>query len=303
MKPNTRLDPDLVENRSSFTDPFFQRFDPHPAATPLRLGGDLSKTYSFPTFYADVTCAIAIFLCNWQRAAEIMPHPSMKPVNMPGGRSVVLFSCYEYKTVMNLAPYNEIAMTIPIMVNARFSPPLLPLILDFRKKGYYVFSMPVTSLENQIRGTTIWGLPKIVEEIDISTEGSHCTTVARDDSGEAYFELSVPKNGASRHFDETGFLYTMLDGQLAKSQTSFKGDFAVTTNPSLLWRSGKQADQPVLKLGVSSRAEVLRALEIEEVAFQFRYAESMNSCFELPLNTDRDAGRSSGGAQGSTTLQ
>lgn len=44
----------------------------------------------------------------------------------------MLFSCYEYKNVMNLAPYNEIAMTIPIMVNAGFSPPLLPLIMNFR---------------------------------------------------------------------------------------------------------------------------------------------------------------------------
>jgi len=31
----------------------------------------------------------------------MMPHPSMKPVKMPGGRSVVLFSCYEYRNVMN----------------------------------------------------------------------------------------------------------------------------------------------------------------------------------------------------------
>ncbi len=283
MKPNTHLDPGLVDNRSAFTNAFFQRFDLRPAPTPLKLKEDISKTYSFPTFYSDVSCAIAIFLCSRERAAAIMPHPSMKPVKMPGGRSVVLFSCYEYKNVMNLAPYNEIAMTIPIMVNAGYSPPLLPLIMDFKKKGYYVFSMPVTSLENQIRGTKIWGLPKIVEEIDISTEGSHCTTTARDDYGDVYFELSVPKAGGTKHFDETGHLYSVLDGHLTKSQTNFKGDFAVNTNPTLLWKSGQQAETPVLRLGASSRAEDLRALKIEEVAFQFRYAKSMNSSFDLPL--------------------
>jgi len=283
MKPNTRLEPSLVDNSSSFTDPFFQRFTLRPAPTPLELREGLSKTYSFPTLYADVTCAIAIFLCSWERAAAIMPHPSMKPVKMPGGRSVVLFSCYEYKNVMNLAPYNEIAMTIPIMVNAGYSPPLLPLVMDFKKKGYYVFSMPVTSLENQIRGEKIWGLPKIVEDIDISTEGSHCTTIAKDDRGEVYFELSVPKTGSTKHFDETGHLYSMLDGQLTKSQTNFQGAFAVTTNPSLLWKQGQRPDRPTLRLGTSSRADDIRALKIEEVAFQFRFAESMNSCFDLPL--------------------
>ena len=282
MKPNTRIDPELVDNLSSFTDSFFQRFALRPAPTPLELREGVSKTYSFPTFYADVTCAIAIFLCSWERAAAIMPHPSMRPVKMPGGRSVVLFSCYEYKNVMNLAPYNEIAMTIPIMVNASFSPPLLPLIMDFKKKGYYVFSMPVTSLENQVRGTKIWGLPKVVEEIDISTEGSLCTTTATDEGGEIYFELSVPTTGSTKHFDETGHLYSMLDGQITKSQTNFKGDFAVNTNPSLLWNPGQQAETPALKIGASSRADILRSLKISDAAFQFRYAESMNSCFDLP---------------------
>ena len=283
MKPNTHIDDGLVDNAASFTDPFFQRFKPRPAPSPLELGEGLSKTYSFPTFYADVTCAIAIFLCDYGRAEAILPHPSMKPVKMPGGRSVVLLSCYQYKNVMNIPPYNEIAMTIPIMMNAGYVPPLLPLVMEFKKKGYYVFSMPVTSLENQIRGTKIWGLPKIVEEIDISTEGESCTTVARDESGEVYFELSVPKAGTAKHFDEIGFLYSMLDGQLLKSQTNFKGDFVVSTNPSLLWKKGQQAESPALKLGSSSRADDLRSLQIEEVAFQFRFAESMNSCFDLPL--------------------
>jgi hypothetical protein len=283
MKPNTQIDKGLVDNAASFTDPFFQRFAPRPAPSPLELREGLSKTYSFPTFYADVTCAIAIFLCDSSRAQAILPHPSMKPVAMPGGRSAVLLSCYQYKNVMNIAPYNEIAMTIPVMVNAGYTPPLLPLVMDFKKKGYYVFSMPVTSLENQIRGTKIWGLPKIVEEIDVSTEGESCTTVARDENGEVYFELSVPKAGSGKHFDETGFLYSMLEGQLLKSQTNFKGDFAVNTNASLLWKKGQRAESPALKLGSSSRADVLKSLQIEEVAFQFRFAESMNSCFDLPL--------------------
>jgi hypothetical protein len=283
VKPNNHIDDSLVDNAASFSDPFFQRFEVRPAPQPLELRKGLSKTYSFPTFYADVMCAIAIFLCDAGRAEAILPHPSMKPVRMPGGRAVVLFSCYQYRNVMGLAPYNEIAMTIPIMVGAGYTPPLLPLVMDFKKKGYYVFSMPVTSLENQIRGVKIWGLPKIVEEIEISTEGSHCTTVARDERGAAYFELSVPKAGASKHFDEAGHLYSMLDGQLLKSRTNFKGDFTVTTNPSQLWQKGRRADAPALKLGSSPRADVLRDLQIEEAAFQFRYAESMNSCFDLPL--------------------
>ena len=284
MKPNTSLVPGLLDNEADFTDPFFERFTVRRAPTALELADGLSKSYSFPTFYADVTCAIAIFLCDYQRACAMMPHPSMKPVTMPRGRAVVLVSCYEYKKVMNIAPYNEIAMTIPVMVDG-WAPPLLPLVMDLDKKGYYVFSMPVTSLENQIRGTGIWGLPKIVEEIDITIGDGRHTTVARDADGEVYFELTVPTTGTPKHFDESGTLYTLLDDTLLKSQTSFKGDFNVTTNPSLLWSKGRPSGNPALKLGTSPRADALKALELEETVFQFRFATRMNSCFDLPEST------------------
>ncbi len=284
MQTNTRLEPGLIDNTGDFTNPFFTRFELRPAPTPLELANGVSKTYSFPTFYADVTCAIAIFLCDFRRAQEMMPHPSMQPVRMPRGRAVVLLSCYEYKKVMNVAPYNEIAMTIPVMVDG-WAPPVLPLVMNLSKQGYYVFSMPVTSLENQIRGTRLWGLPKIVEEIDIATEEGRCTTVARDGNGDVYFELTVPTAGSRKHFDETGHLYTLLDGRLLKSRTCFKGDFTVTTSAGALWKKGRKATTPALKLGASPRADALRKLDIEETAFQFRFASSMNSCFDLPLES------------------
>lgn len=283
MQTNTRLDPALIDNADRFTDPFFDRFELRPAPSPLALTDEISKTYSFPTFYADVTCAVAIFLCDRDRARAMMPHPSMRPVKMPGGRSVVIFSCYEYKNVMNIAPYNEIAMTIPVMVGDGWAPPLLPLVVDFKRNGYFVFSMPVTSLENQIRGTSIWGLPKIVEEIDVSTDGDSCTTVAKDDRGETYLELRVPKAGSAKHFDETGYLYSVRDGELLKSRTCFKGDFTVTTDLGLLWKKRRPASAPVLRLGDSPRADTLRALKIEPAPFQLRFCPSMNSCFDLPL--------------------
>lgn len=283
MQPNSRLAPDLVDNADRFTDPFFRRFRLRPAPAPLQLTDDIAKTYSFPTFYADVTCAVGIFLCNRERARALLPHPSMEPVKMPGGRAVVLFSCYEYKNVMNLAPYNEIAMTIPIMVGSGWAPPVLPLVMDLKGKGYCVFSMPVTSLENQIRGTTIWGLPKIVEAIAIDTEGDACTTRAADEHGEVYFELTVPKAGKSKHFDETGILYSVRDGELLRSRTCFEGDFTVSTRADLLWKTPPPPASPALRLGGSPRADVLRTLDIEPTAFQFRFSPSMNSCFDLPL--------------------
>ena len=284
MQPNTTIEPGFVDNADQFGGPFFERFTLRPAPDPLELADGIAKTYTFPTFYADVSCAIAIFLCDYERARALLPHPSMRPVRMPRGRAVVLFSCYRYRKVRQLAPNHEIAMTLPIMVGG-WAPPVLPLALDLAKKGYFVFSMPVTSLENQIRGTRLWGLPKVVEAIEIADDGERCTTVARDEGGEPYFELQVPTGGSPKHFDECGHLYTLLDGRLLKSRTCYTGDFRVTTTPALLWRRGRPSTQPLLKLGASPRADVLRSLAIEPEPFQLRYCSSMNSCFDLPIGT------------------
>ena len=282
MSPNFIIEKELINNEHLFQDAFFKRFQLRYADTPLRLNDQISKNYQFPTFYGNVTCAMAIFFCNYERALAMMPHPSMKPINGTRGRALVAFSCYEYKNVLNIPGYNEIAMTIPVMVDGAFNPPLLPLVMkSFSKAGYYVFSMPVTSQENQLRGTKIWGLPKVTEDIDVQVNGNYCVTTAKDDTGKNYFELKVPTSGKLQHLDETGYLYSVLDGKRLKSQTNFKGDFYINKHINLIWKKNQKSETQWLKLNDSPRAAALRSLQIEESPFQFRFCKSMNSCFDL----------------------
>jgi len=284
MQPDHTITPELVNNRGRFNSPFFDRFTLRPAPQPLQLTDSIAKDFLFPTLYNNVSCAIGIFMCSYDRAKAMLPHPSMRPVRMPGGRAVVIFSCYEYNEVLGMKPYNEIAMTIPILIGRGIDIPLLPLISKaFKNFGYHVFSMPVTSLENQLRGTRIWGIPKVVERIDVVVNDSHSTTTAFDDAGREYFRLSVPTKGTRQHFDETGHLYSILNGNLLKAQTNFKGDFAVNKQLNLLWNKGKKARTPLLTLGDSPRAEMLKALELEQCAFQTRYCPAMQACFDLPM--------------------
>ena len=105
----------------------------------------------------------------------------------------------------------------------------------------------------------------------------------RDGDGQPYLELTVPTTGSSKHFDECGHLYTVLDGRLLKSRTCYRGEFQVRTHPGALLGARRHTDRPALVLGDSPRADTLRALEIEPEPFQVRYCPSMNSCFDLPL--------------------
>ncbi len=276
MKATREYNKELVKNDHLFKDSFYSRFKLRPGE--LQLDKNTRKTYLFPTFYGDVTTAIAIFTCSYKKAKELMPHSKIKPVALMPGKALVIFSCYEYKNVLGIPGYNEIAMTIPVMVDPKVNVPALPMVMDsvFKKFGYYVFSMPVTSYENQLRGLGFWGLPKIVEDIDIFEKKKECVTVARDEMGSKYFELRVPMEGKPTEFDVTSNLYSVLDNNLLQAETNFKAVFNVN--------KGKQvsSDEKWLKLYDTPRGRILKNLEIDDKPFQFRFAKGMTACFDLP---------------------
>jgi len=283
MDTNLKITEQLVPNEDKFNNDFFKRFKLRHRDTPLQLNDTVAKNYLFPTFYADASCSIAIFHCDYKAAKAMMPDPSMEPVKMTKGRSLVIFSCYEYRNVMNVAPYNEIAMTIPVMTDGGINIPVLSMLLGDKQKkfGYYVFNMPVTSLENRIRGRKIWGLPKDTECIDIEQDGQFSTIKASIDGAEPYVELKVPMTGSSQNFDIKSNLFSVLDNSRLTSMTQFEGQFAITKNMATLFKKSPTTSIGTLKIGQGPKADQLRALKIEGQAFQFRYSQSMNACFDL----------------------
>jgi hypothetical protein len=175
-------------------------------------------------------------------------------------------------------------MIIPTLSKPALNVPLLPMIMPglFSSFGYYVFSMPVTSLENQIRGVKIWGLPKVVQQIDIEEKDGLCTTKAYEESGEGpYFELSVPTAGKPKSFNQASDIFSMLEGNFKRSQTQFKGDFQVNEFKQTLRNPNLKPDKPCLILGDSPSGKRLQELEIAPHPFQFRYCKNSKSMFDL----------------------
>lgn len=289
MKPTMDIPASMLDNLHEFTGDFFGRFTLRPMPVPLKLNSSVSKTYQFPTFYGDVTCAMAIFLCDYGKAEALVArelHPLVKPVRMTKGRAIVAFSCYEYRKVMNVRPYNEIAVAIPVMVNTSFRPPLVPMIIDkFSHFGYYIAAMPVTSEENRIRGNNIWGLPKVTREIDITLSGNDCVTVAKESDGTPYLKIIVETDGSPSGFDVSSNLYSKLDGTILQSETNFKSVFRVKKFMNLLFKKNAEPSRQYLEIGNTASAKILRELDIERHPFQFRYAGGVSSCFDLPNDT------------------
>jgi len=289
MKASMNIPAEMPDNGKDFSNDFFRRFTLRPMASPLVLPGGISRQYLFPTFYGDVTCAMAVFLCDYKKAEALVArelHPLVKPVGATRGRAIVAFSCYEYRNVMNVRPYNEVAVAIPVMVNTPFRPPLLPMIMGgFTRFGYHIAAMPVTSEENRIRGNEIWGLPKVTREIDIDLEGTDCVTTAKELDGTTYLQIVVETDGTPTEFDVSSFLYTRHGGVIMRSETRFNSVFNVKKHMGLLVKKGKSAPRSYLEIGDTPSGKPLRDLDIEEHPFQFRFARGMSSCFDLPETT------------------
>ncbi|HNY64127.1 MAG TPA: 2-dehydropantoate 2-reductase [Deltaproteobacteria bacterium] len=286
MKATWDIPQEMLDNVGEFNNDFYRRFSLRRAPKPLKLTDSVSKDYLFPTFYGDVSCAMAVFMCSYDKAAALLREqlsPQIVPVRMTCGRALVAFSCYEYRKVLGVRPYNEIAIAIPVMVDPGVNVPVLPMITgSFSRFGYYIAGMPVTSRENTLRGRKIWGLPKVTQDIDIDCQGGECLVKAYDEKGEAYLKLRIPMDGEPTDFDVSSYLYTQMDGRLLQNRTDFKATFNVKKNMGLLAKKGVKADRPFMELGSTSFAPMLERLEIEEVPFQTRYAERMSSCFDLP---------------------
>ena len=276
MKILEQFDGSLLANDDKFQDTFFKRFNLKKRS--IRLNTDIEKEYYFPTLYGDVTCCQAIFLCSLDAAKALMPHPSVRPVRALKNHAVMAVSCYEYKNVLGIPPYNEIAFTIAVNVEKKKDSVLLPLMRN-SFSGYFVFSMPVTSRENCLRGNVIWGLPKVTQEIDIDAAGGE-VLVRAFENGEEYFRLRVPKKGKPTPMDETTWLFPKLDGVVHKAQTNFKGDFLIAKNLSVLLNPAKVPAEPYVSIGDTPCGQSLKNLQVCPTPLQTRYVEHMNACFD-----------------------
>jgi len=277
------FDASLVENGAEFQTDFYRAFRMRNAETPLRLDDKVTRNYLFPTLYGDVTVSIAMFFCSLKAAKKLMPDSEMLPVDMGQGRSVVIISSYHYGKVRGIGSYNEIAMSIPVLMGSKQYIPTLPMLFsDFNQLGYYVFSMPVTTLENKLRGVKLWGLPKVVQEINLRPEGNDYVTEALEESGEKYLELRVPMNGAGITVEQRADLYSVLNGSIQRSTSKTSGKFAITKFNRSFLQKGINPQRPYLWIGDTASGRVLKQLEIEPQPFQMRFGTDVSSIFDLP---------------------
>ena len=91
MEPNLSFNDSLIDNEDRFGDSFFQQFDLRHRDEPLRLNDQVTKNYLFPTFYADVSCAITSTGTSASRPSASRSSTSSRAW-VPSGKTIDRFS-------------------------------------------------------------------------------------------------------------------------------------------------------------------------------------------------------------------
>jgi hypothetical protein len=127
-----------------------------------------------PVRYGDWTGIMAHFPAPLKTLRSLLPSKKLEPVRLAPGTGILTLVAIEYRRLADLAPYNEVAIMIPVLGEPVLNMPALPLFFPslFKKFGFFIHRMPVTTQDACELGFKVWGYPKFVADIDFEEIGN-----------------------------------------------------------------------------------------------------------------------------------
>ncbi len=231
-----------------------------------------SHTFELPQRYYDFGFIMAHFPAPSWTVRPLLPSPQLRPVTVVPGLALISIAVFEYHKVENLAPYNEVAVMVPVRYNPALNVPLLPLLRPtaFKDLGFYIYRLPVTTQQACDVGVGLWNFPKTVDEI--TSKGSateHECQWSRD--GQVVLTLGVRKGlPVARAVDFVA--YPRKGNAILRTLVQTRGDYFQTLLPG-----GAR-----LRLGSHPLADELRGLRIIPLALGRTYVPHAQSLLHGP---------------------
>lgn len=122
---------------------------------------------TFPVRIGHAVAAAATYLVRTERAAPLLAGSGLEPVSVAGRTPLVLL-LVDYR-VNDLGDYDEAGMAL--------------LVRHRGRTGAYIHQLPVTQEFTLEAGRALWGLPKWLARIELTTSGSDATCHLADDTG------------------------------------------------------------------------------------------------------------------------
>ena len=230
------------------------------------------RTVSLPCVVREASSAAATYLVNAATARRLLPGPELEVVELWPGYALASLACIDYKD-NDLGNYNEISIAFFVRERgAQHGLPLIGPITDFFRARLptYIHRLPVNQAFTCEAGRTIWGFPKVVQEIDFVYRERRAVCTWRSE-GQHVLTFSVPRGGTQRMPDASLVTYSYLDG--APHRTAFtSGGEGV----------GFRLGGATLDLGTHPIAGELRGLGFPRRALLSTWIERMHGRFEAP---------------------
>jgi hypothetical protein len=146
----------------------------------------------------------AIFLVDFNRAAELLKGAGLKAVAQENGRAVVGIGGFEYRK-SDIGPYDEFALT------------LLAAAPDDAAPADYVSDLCVTTALAKRAGRELWGFNKFVGAVESANDAEKFSMTVRDLENTTIGALDGARDASVPMAPVEEFLLTLLNGRVIKT--------------------------------------------------------------------------------------
>lgn len=197
----------------------------------ITLGGE---AFSLPVLYRDASQITLIFPARPGVVRQMMPRPDFSPATLAPGVAALALSVFEYRDT-SIGPYNELAVSIPMVFGGRVWP-LATLVQQTARRTLHAWvqHLPVTTEAARAGGVEVYGFPKIVAGIDtaFSGEGGRISSELVCD-GDRVLALSAPAAAGGRVARMRYLAYAIKAGRPIAAEVLVRaGGFVETWRPA-----------------------------------------------------------------------
>ena len=227
------------------------------------------KLVEFPVEVRHATTGSATYLVPAGAARRLLPLSEIDVAELLPGKALFSLAIIDYRD-NDLGDYNEVSVALFVRPRDRSAGiPYLGTMIDLvrNRLGTYIVHLPVNQSFTCEAGSTIWGFPKTVQEIefDYRADRASCTLVY---DGQHALTLSLPRGG-NRSLPETTMTgYTTIEGVVHTNEfTSGAEGFGIKLGGA------------ELELGTGLIADQLRSLGLPKKAIMTTWMEKMYASF------------------------
>jgi hypothetical protein len=225
-----------------------------------------------PVVVRDASSGAATYAVSAAAARRLIP-PPLAPIEVWPGTALCSLAAIQYRD-NDLGDYHEVS--IAFFVRAGGAPrgvPYVGAVADFLRgrAATYIGHLPVDQAFTCEAGRTIWGFPKSVQRIEMSSDGdrARCELVM---DGQPVLTLAIRRGGTRHLADMEMTTYSFIDGVPHRTRFSSGGE-------GVAFHLGGAE----LSLGTHPIADELRSLGLPKRALMTMWMEHMHGRFDAAV--------------------